>query len=51
MLRTHEEWPLRVATAPDPGLPDADTRTSCNMSRLSSEADRSIWTEGVKSGT
>ena len=41
VLRTHEECPLRVATAPDPGLPDGDTRTSCRMRRLSSDAESS----------
>lgn len=38
-LRTHEVCPANVATAPEPGLPDGETRTSCSMSRLSSDAD------------
>ena len=40
MLRTQDEWPLRVATAPEPGLPEGETRTSCRTSRLSSDAER-----------
>ena len=40
VLRTQEEWPDREATAPEPGLPEAEVRTSCRISRLSSDADR-----------
>lgn len=40
VLRTQLECPEKEATAPEPGLPDAEeVRTSCRMSRLSSEAD------------
>lgn len=39
VLSTQDECPTREATAPDPGLPDGDTRTSCNIRRLSSEPD------------
>jgi hypothetical protein len=28
VLSTHEEWPVRVATAPEPGFPDGVERTS-----------------------
>ena len=40
-LRTHEECPDSVATAPELGRPDGVTRTSCRIRRLSSEAERS----------
>lgn len=36
---THDEWPTKLATAPDPGFPLGETRTSCRTSRLSSDAD------------
>lgn len=39
-LRTHEECPDNVATAPELGRPDDVTRTSCRIRRLSSEAER-----------
>ena len=39
-LRTHEECPVREATAPELGRPDDVVRTSYRMRRLSSEADR-----------
>ena len=45
VLRTQEECPLRVATAPEPGLPEDDTRTSCKIRRLSSDADRSSYSK------
>lgn len=41
VLNTHDECPVRVATAPEPGFPDGETRTSCRISRLSSDADKS----------
>ena len=37
-LRTQDVCPVSVATAPDPGFPEAVERTSCKMSRLSSDA-------------
>ena len=40
-LKTQDEWPVSVATAPEPGFPDVVERTSCKMSRLSSDAVRS----------
>lgn len=40
-LRTQDEWPVSVATAPEPGLPEAVERTSCKTRRLSSDAVRS----------
>ena len=43
VLRTHEEWPVREATAPEPGFPDGDTRTSCRIRRLSSDPDSKSW--------
>ena len=39
-LRTQEECPDREATAPEPGLPEAEVRTSCRIRRLSSDAER-----------
>lgn len=45
VLRTQEECPLRVATAPEPGLPEEDTRTSCRIRRLSSDADSSSYSQ------
>jgi len=39
-LRTHEECPVREATAPELGRPDDVVRTSYRIRRLSSEADR-----------
>lgn len=40
-LSTHEEWPENVATAPEPGLPDGESLTSCTTSLLSSDAEMS----------
>lgn len=44
-LKTHELWPLRDATAPDPGFPPAEVRTSWRTSRLSSDAESRSYTE------
>jgi len=40
VLRTQEECPEKDATAPEPGLPEAEVRTSCRIRRLSSDAER-----------
>lgn len=45
VLRTQDECPVREATAPEPGLPDGDTRTSCRIRRLSSDPDNRSWIE------
>jgi len=39
-LKTHEECPVRDATAPELGRPDDVVRTSYRIRRLSSEADK-----------
>lgn len=41
VLRTHDECPVNEATAPEPGFPEAETRTSCRINLLSSDADNS----------
>ncbi len=43
VLRTQDECPVNVATAPEPAFPEGEVRTSCRISRLSSEADSSSW--------
>jgi len=40
VLRTQEECPDREATAPEPGFPEVEVRTSSRIRRLSSEADK-----------
>ena len=40
MLNTQDECPESAATAPEPGFPEDDVRTSCRIRRLSSEAER-----------
>lgn len=39
VLRTHDECPANVATAPEPGFPEGVYRTSWSVRRLSSDAD------------
>ena len=44
-LSTHEVCPLRVATAPEPGLPEGEDLTSCMIRRLSSDAEINSYFE------
>lgn len=39
VLSTQDECPTKLATAPEPGFPLGDTRTSCRTNRLSSDAE------------
>lgn len=41
VLSTQEECPDNVATAPEPGFPEGEYRTSCSVRRLSSDAETS----------
>jgi len=43
VLRTQDECPESVATAPDPGFPEDEVRTSWRIRRLSSDAERRSW--------